>query len=247
MKVLGICFFLLSLISCSVFQPRTIYDYYNPDFKCVDKVGIRDSDEWESYQKLYLEAVLIYTNENEKLKKANIVFVGNSLIAAIPPDLIQADFPGSVNRGIAGDMTELLLNRLDSTVLNLKPSTIILEIGGNDIRDGKCLDYIEGIHRLLVQKIRTSLPNTKVLILGIPPVLSRNVNSVSPIVNAWLLRIANENQNVQFLDIWPEFRQKEIPFIREELAFSYDGKKDPIHINRDAYIIWLRKIKSLLR
>ncbi|TGK38971.1 GDSL-type esterase/lipase family protein [Leptospira andrefontaineae] len=247
MKVLGICFFLLSLISCSVFQTRTIYDYYNPDFKCVDKVGIRDSDDWETYQKLYLEAVLLYTNENEKLKKANIVFVGNSLIAAIPPDLIQADFPGSVNRGIAGDMTELLLNRLDSTVLNLKPSTIILEIGGNDIRDGKCLDYIEGIHRLLIQKIRTSLPNTKVLILGIPPVLSRNVNSISPIVNAWLLRIANENQNVQFLDIWPEFRQKGIPFIREELAFSIGEKKDPIHINRDAYIIWLRKIKSLVK
>lgn len=247
MKALGICFFLLSLISCSVFQRRTIYDYYNPDFKCVDKVSTRDSDEWEVYQKLYQEAVLIYTNENQKLKKANIVFVGNSLIAAIPPDLIQADFPGSVNRGIAGDMTELLLNRLDSTVLNLKPSTVILEIGGNDIRDGKCLDYIEGIHKLLIQKIRTNLPNTKILILGIPPVLSRNVNSVSPIVNSWLFRIANENQNVQFLDIWAEFRQKEIPFIKEELALSYEGKKDPIHINRDAYIIWLRKIKSLVR
>ncbi|PJZ78852.1 GDSL-type esterase/lipase family protein [Leptospira neocaledonica] len=247
MKVLGICFFLLSLITCSVFQTRTIYDYYNPDFKCVDKIGVRDAGEWEKYQKLYLEAVQIYSKENEKLKKANIVFVGNSLIAAIPPDLIQTDFPGSVNRGIAGDMTELLLNRLDSTVLNLKPSTIILEIGGNDIRDGKCLDYIEGIHRQLIQKIRTSLPNTRILILGIPPVLSRNVNSVSPVVNVWLLRIANENPNVQFLDIWSEFRQKEIPFIKEELAFSHDGKKDPIHINRDAYIIWLRKIKSLVR
>lgn len=213
----------------------------------MDKLGIRDSDNWESYQKLYQDAVLLYTNENEKLKKANIVFVGNSLIAAIPPDLVQADFPGSVNRGIAGDMTELLLGRLDVTVLSLKPSTIVLEIGGNDIRDGKCLDYIEGIHRLLIQKIRTSLPNTKVLILGIPPVLSKNVNSVSPIVNAWLLRIANENQNVQFLDIWPEFRQKGTPFIREELALSFEGKKDPIHINRDAYIIWLRKIKSLLK
>ncbi|TGK04100.1 lipase [Leptospira langatensis] len=247
MKALGICFFLLSLISCSVFQPRTVYDYYNPAFKCVDKVGIRDSEEWEAYQKLYLAAVLAYTKENEKLKKANIVFVGNSLIAGIPADLTQANFPGAVNRGIAGDMTELLLDRLDTTVLNLKPSTVILEIGGNDIRDGKCLDYIEGIHRKLIQKIRKGLPNTKILILGIPPVLSRNVNSISPIVNAWLLRIANENQNVQFLDIWPEFRQKEIPFIREELALSYNGKKDPIHINRDAYIIWLRKMKSIVR
>ncbi|TGJ99242.1 lipase [Leptospira semungkisensis] len=247
MKALGICFFLFSLISCSVFQPRTVYDYYNPAFNCVDKVGVRDSNEWESYQKLYSDAVLVYTNENKKLKKANIVFVGNSLVAGFPADLIQADFPGSVNRGIPGDMTELLLGRLDSTVLDLKPSTIILEIGGNDIRDGKCLDYIEGIHRQLIRKIRTNLPNTKVLILGIPPVLNRNVNSISPVVNAWLLRIANENQNVKFLDIWPEFRQSKIPFIKEELALSFNGKKDPIHVNRDAYIIWLRKIKSILR
>ncbi|TGL59574.1 GDSL-type esterase/lipase family protein [Leptospira sarikeiensis] len=247
MKVLGICVFLLSLISCSIFQPKTVFDYYHPDFHCVDKMGLRDSEFWDFYSEKYKEAVTNYSKENDKLKKANIVFVGNSLVSSFPPEILTSEFPGAVNRGIPGDMAEMLLGRLDSTVLNLKPSTIVLEIGGNDIRDGKCLDYLENQHRQIIQKIRTSLPNTRILILGIPPVLSKNINSVSPVVNAWWARIAQENQNMLFLDIWPEFRRKEIPFIKEELAFVFEGKQDPIHVNKEAYIIWARKIKSYLR
>ncbi len=248
MKKIAYCIFLIfSALSCSLFRSSTIYDYYHPSFSCYSGIGIRDEWQWETYQTKYKEATEHYSKENDKIQKAGIVFVGNSLIAGFPPALLSAEFPGAVNRGIPGDMTELLLGRLDKTVLNLKPSLIVLEIGGNDIREGKCLDYIESIQRTIVRKIRTSLPNTKILLLGIPPVLSKNVNSISPIANAWLSRIASEDQNVRFLDIWPQFRRKDLPFIKEEFVPVYNGKQDPIHVNEEAYKIWSQKIKSAVR
>ncbi|MFB5651619.1 GDSL-type esterase/lipase family protein [Leptospira wolffii] len=246
-KILGVSFLLWSAVSCSLFRANTIYDYYHPSFSCYSGIGIRDEDQWEIYQSKYKEAVEKYAAENAQIKKANIVFVGNSLMAAFPPAILSSEFSGAVNRGIPGDMTELLSGRLDRTVLNLKPSFIVLEIGGNDIREGKCLDYIEEMHKGIVRKIRTSLPNTKIVLLGIPPVLSKNVNSISPIANAWFAKIAAEDGNVQYLDIWPNFRRKDLPFIKEEFVPTYNGKQDPIHVNEEAYKVWAQKIKVLLK
>lgn len=244
-------FFIFSLafisVSCSVFRSNTIYDYYHPDFTCTSGAGLRDEEKWKIHQTKYAEAKDKYASENAQIKKANIVFTGNSLVAAFPIGILGNEFPGAVNRGIPGDMAELLLGRLDSTVLNLNPSVIVLEIGGNDIIEGKCLDYIENAHRSIIRKIRTTLPNTKLILLGIPPVLNKNVNSISPIANGWLARIASEDSQIRYLDIWPEFRRKEIPFIREEFVPMYGNRPDPIHVNEEAYKVWAKKLKPFLR
>lgn len=242
-----VCFFLLLLPSCASLRNAKIVDYYHPNFECAGNLGSRDPDFWTLYQAKYREAIEFYSKENARIKTAQIVFVGNSLMAGFPPGLLQEEFPGSVNRGIPGDMTELLLGRLESTVFPLKPSYIILEIGGNDIREGKCLDYIESKQREIVSRIRTVLPNAKVILLGIPPVLSGQVNSVSPIVNSTLARIAAGSPNLSYLDIWPYFRTKGLPFLREELALEYEGKTDKIHVNENAYKIWAKQIKPLLK
>ncbi|EPG75596.1 GDSL-like protein [Leptospira fainei serovar Hurstbridge str. BUT 6] len=235
------------ITSCASFRNDTIVDYYNPNFTCSSSLGSRNVEFWIQYQAKYNEAIEFYKKENERIKTAKIVFVGNSLVAGFPPDLLSAQFPGSVNRGIPGDMTELLLGRLESTVFALKPSYIVIEIGGNDIREGKCLDYLEARHREIVSKIHAALPDAKIVILGIPPVLSKDVNSVSPIVNAWLSRVASENTGVSFLDIWPYFRKKELPFLRDDLALEYGGKIDKIHVNENAYKIWAKQIKYFIK
>ncbi|EQA43534.1 GDSL-like protein [Leptospira broomii serovar Hurstbridge str. 5399] len=235
------------LTSCASFRNDTIVDYYNPNFACSSSLGFRSVEFWTQYQVKYSEAVEFYKKENERIKTARIVFVGNSLIAGFPADLLSVQFPGSVNRGIPGDMTELLLERLESTVFALKPSYIVMEIGGNDIREGKCLDYIEARHREIISKIHGALPDTKIVILGIPPVLSKDVNSVSPVVNAWLSRVASENPNISFLDIWPYFRKKELPFLRDDLALEFGGKLDKIHVNESAYKIWAKQIKPFIK
>ena len=49
-------------------------------------------------------------------------------------------------RGIAGDMTESLRARLRDNVFPLNPKNIIIEISGNDLIYGKCLNIQKTIY-----------------------------------------------------------------------------------------------------
>lgn len=71
---------------------------------------------------------LIYLN-----KRPDILFIGDSITAYW--DLNAYFNAGSliVNRGIGGDVSEYVLKRFNADVIQLKPGTVILLIGINDI------------------------------------------------------------------------------------------------------------------
>lgn len=158
----------------------------------------------------------IYREENQKIKTANAVFVGNSLIQLFPNEILTKEFPGAVNRGIGGDMTETLLERLEEDVISLNPKAIVLEIGGNDLIQGKCLYLIENNLVRILDKLTGSLPKTKIVILGIPPVRARSLNNISPVVNLAWISIIQSYENVIFLDNWQWFREKDRSVLRQE-------------------------------
>ncbi|WP_408611644.1 GDSL-type esterase/lipase family protein [Leptospira ainlahdjerensis] len=184
----------------------------------------------------------IYREENQRIQTANVVFVGNSLIQLFPSDLMIKEFPGAVNRGIGGDLTELLLERIEEDVLSLNPKAIVVEIGGNDLIQGKCLDVIEANLAKILEKIYRINPNLKVVILGIPPVRTQSINNVSPVLNLTWISIAQGYKNVVFLDNWQWLREKDRPALRQEFWLE----KDKIHLNENAYKIWVQKLKPIL-
>lgn len=184
----------------------------------------------------------IYREENQRIKTANVVFVGNSLIQLFPNEILTKEFPGAVNRGIGGDMTELLLERLEEDVVVLNPKAIVLEIGGNDLIQGKCLNLIENNLVRILDKLNKSLPNTKIVILGIPPVRTQSLNSISPVINLTWIYIAQSYKNVVFLDNWQWLREKDRPGLRPEFWLE----QDKIHLNENAYKIWVDKLKPIL-
>lgn len=152
------------------------------------------------------------------------------------------EFPGAVNRGIGGDITELLLERLDEDVVSLNPKAIVLEIGGNDLIQGKCLHRIENNLVKILDKLTQSLPNTKIVILGVPPVRTQNLNRVSPVLNLAWISIIQSYKNVVFLDNWQWLREKDRPILRQEFWLE----KDKIHLNDNAYKVWVEKLKPIL-
>ncbi len=171
-----------------------------------------------------------------------MVFVGNSLIQLFPNEILAKEFPGAVNRGIGGDMTETLLERLEEDVISLNPKAIVLEIGGNDLIQGKCLYLIENNLVRILDKLTGSLPKTKIVILGIPPVRTPSLNSVSPVVNLIWVSISQSYKNVIFLDNWQWFREKDRPVLRREFWLE----QDQIHLNENAYKVWVEKLKPIL-
>ncbi|RHX79057.1 SGNH hydrolase [Leptospira yasudae] len=234
---------LLFFSSCSILIKKSYTDYSSSNFECWAGVGYRSSEKFAQYRSLWSTMRNIYREDNQRIKTANVVFVGNSLIQLFPNEILTREFPGAVNRGIGGDMTELLLERLDEDVIVLNPKAIVLEIGGNDLIQGKCLDGIESNLVRILDHLTKALPNTKIVVLGIPPVRTQSLNSVSPVINLSWVSIIQSYKNVVFLDTWQWLREKDRPALRQEFWLE----QDKIHLNENAYKIWVQKLKPILQ
>jgi GDSL-like Lipase/Acylhydrolase. len=66
---------------------------------------------------------------------AAIIFLGDSITEGFPTDTLLKEF-SIVNKGISGDRTELVLERLNRDVIRLSPSAVFLLIGINDMGSG---------------------------------------------------------------------------------------------------------------
>ncbi|MFA5289474.1 MAG: GDSL-type esterase/lipase family protein [Candidatus Izemoplasmatales bacterium] len=155
----------LAAIAC-----KTIYDY-------AKKKGMKD------LLKLFMKSgfdskVASFSELNRHVKKGGILFLGDSITQDYP---IHDFFPGLhlYNRGIGGDTTEGLLKRLDVSVFELEPKSIILLIGTNDL--SQLQDGVEMSAKRLqmaVDQIHERLPETRIYLLAVYPV-NPNVHRVS--------------------------------------------------------------------
>ena len=72
--------------------------------------------------------------KNNPIGQGKIVFLGNSITEAGGDWNVRFGTSNIVNRGISGDITEGVLNRLDE-IIHYKPIALFLLIGINDIFD----------------------------------------------------------------------------------------------------------------
>ncbi len=78
------------------------------------------------------------------------------------------------NRGISGDTSDRLLERLQSNVLCLMPKNVVYLIGTNDISVGADENYIFNNIEEIICKTRDFCPDTKIILLKVFPVDSKN-------------------------------------------------------------------------
>ncbi|MDR7869043.1 MAG: GDSL-type esterase/lipase family protein [Sporomusaceae bacterium] len=96
-----------------------------------------------------------------------VVFLGDSITYGgdwedlFPATLVE-------NRGIGGDTTLGLLNRLDQ-VIALKPSQIFLMIGMNDLCYNRPIPEVIANYRRILGRFREELPDTKVYVQSVLP------------------------------------------------------------------------------
>jgi lysophospholipase L1-like esterase len=106
--------------------------------------------------------------------ETNLLFLGDSMTAwwnsAAPAIWSRYYAPRkAANFGIGGDHTQHLLWRLDHGELDgIKPKVVVLLIGTNNIPHDTEDQVVEGI-KAVVQRIRSKLPQSKLLLLGITP------------------------------------------------------------------------------
>lgn len=141
-----------------------------------------------------------------------IVFLGNSITDGAEWDEL---FPGSapiINRGISGDMTAGILNRLDE-VTDRKPSKIFLLIGTNDLAHGLSTDSVLFNIFLIAKLIHKNSPLTRLYIQSIFPVNAYYHKFASHTGNMTKIRSINQalsanaaKLNYTYIDVFTELK-----------------------------------------
>lgn len=172
-----------------------------------------------------------YPNSQE-----DVIFLGNSITAGTNWNELLG-LQNARNRGISGDTTFGILERLDE-VTEGKPSKVFVLIGINDIARNYPDEVILKNYKRIISRIIEESPNTEIFIQSILPVnntftkYKNHYNKDNHIlaINKELKRIAN-NYNANFIDIHPYFLDEEN---RLDRKFTEEG----LHLNALAYKTW---------
>lgn len=166
-----------------------------------------------------------------------IVFLGDSITEWGWWDEFFPELP-VVNRGIGGNTTTDVLNRLDTAIV--RPRAVSLMIGTNDLHGPRSTRDIAGIAertQQIVRRIRAEAPESQVLL-----------NSVLPRTPLWAPRIKALNllyrniscaEDIQFVDLWPSYADDDGGLLNAHTS-------DNLHLTIPGYRPWVAILRSLL-
>lgn len=191
-----------------------------------------------------------FLNRDELFKvfpksKNSIIFIGNSLTQNF--ELAELFQNLSIkNRGIIGDYTSTLFNRLQP-IIEEKPEKIFIEIGINDLGINLPNDSIVNNYVKIIDKLQSETPNSKIYIQSIFPVKNDSqylksitnpeVNKNVVLVNKELMSIC-EKKKMTYIDIYSSFELEG----QMNPKYSIDG----VHLNGAGYLLWRDKLKSFI-
>lgn len=181
--------------------------------------------------------------ENLPTSKKDIIFLGNSITdGAEWAELF--DNPRVKNRGISGDITSGILDRLDPIVKG-KPAKLFLLIGINDVSRGISVDSIVGNIRLILERIQLESPKTRIYLQSVLPVNDAFDNfkkhasrwAMVPEINVELKKLASEKQ-LTYIDLFSHFTDD------SGAKLNSDYTNDGLHLMGEGYLKWKELIES---
>ena len=191
---------------------------------------------WDStYRpKIYAEKVAAFNAD--PVKPGDIVFLGNSITAGADWKSLL-NLPNAKNRGIGGDITFGVLERLDE-VIKGKPAKVFVLIGINDISRNIPDDLILRNYKSIINRIQKGSKKTKIYFYTLLPVNA----SFEKFKNHYgkdehILAINNEirkfasERNVTVIDLYSHF-------IDEQKRLKPELTKDGLHLIPAGYQVW---------
>jgi lysophospholipase L1-like esterase len=183
----------------------------------------------------------------------DIVFIGDSITQGWEGagKNVWTNYYGNrkcLNFGVGGDRTEHVLWRFENGQLDgLKPKAAVLMIGTNNsnknragVEDYSEAEILEGI-QAIIKQIRTRLPETKLLVLGIFP-RSQNFSTQRGKllqINQALAKVA-DGQMIHYIDFGSQL-------IEADGSISKDIMPDYLHLSPKGYEIWAQTIEPKLK
>ncbi len=192
-----------------------------------------------------------YLNETFPLENGTVL-AGDSITEMYNPefffDFTEKTGQAVFNRGISGDTSDRLYERLIDNVINLKPKNIVMLIGTNDFGLGAPVEFTYCNIEKSVNLIKEVLPDANIILQAVYPV-NKNVmlisspvgkrdNEVIKELNTRLKRFS-EAQAIAFVDLTEALSDKKERLAKE---YTYDG----LHLNADGYKVVTDNILPLL-
>lgn len=196
---------------------------------------------WDSaYRpKAYLKKVEEFKAEG--INKKDFVFLGNSITAGTNWAKLL-DLPNAKNRGISGDITFGVLERLDQVVSG-KPKKVFVLIGINDISRNIPDSIILRNYKNIISRIQAGSKKTKIYFYTLLPVNS----SFNKFKNHYgkddhILWLNSEirkfaDKKVTVIDLYTHFLDSE-NHLKAEL--THDG----LHLKPAGYQVWAEVLKK---
>ena len=111
-----------------------------------------------------------FSAQNADLAKGQIVFIGDSITDLYALDDHYSDLPlECYNRGISGDTTSGVIDRLKVSLYDIDPSIVVLMIGANDINAGLGEYGMMNRYAQIIDGIYANLPGVELYCMSIIP------------------------------------------------------------------------------
>lgn len=189
----------------------------------------------------YAERVALF--KSEPVKKGRIILLGNSITEFGDWKKLLNDST-VVNRGIAGDNTFGVLDRLNDVIIR-EPNKLFIKVGINDIAQNIPVDIIVKNMMTIVERIKNQSPRTQIYVHSILPTNDNvkkeypdafNKNDVANQVNERVKQKAAE-KGFTYIDLSKELKDK-----HGKLDVKY-AEADGLHLNPAGYQVWVSLLK----
>lgn len=173
--------------------------------------------------------------------KKDVVFLGNSITAGTDwAKLLH--LPNAKNRGISGDITFGVLERLDEIITG-KPAKVFVLIGINDISRNIPDSLILRNYNQIISRIRSGSKRTKIYFYTLLPVNSSFEKFKNHYGKDEHILWLNEQirkmaaKQVIIIDLYPKF-------LDENDHLKAGLTKDGLHLNGEGYQLWAEILNS---
>ena len=196
----------------------------------------------QKYSTFYMQRSSLFNKLS--ITSKDIVFIGNSITNGAEWNEL---FPQKrvKNRGISGDTSEGVFDRLDAVVKG-KPAKIFILIGVNDISREIKVETIVLNMKQIIEKIQKESPKTKIYIQSILPVnpdFEMFKGHMKPDlikeINQFYQNIAQEYK-VNYINLYSYFHEDGTDKMNKK--YTNDG----LHLLGEGYLLWREIVKPYL-
>lgn len=198
----------------------------------------REEEKIEEMVRAYREAKIAqYERENAEYDdyEVDVAFIGDSLtdgydLSKYYPQYVTA------NRGIGGDTTFGLEERLQVSLYDLKPKVVVMLIGANN------MDSMFENYESILQSLKQNLPESKVVLLSLTAMGGEHWGRKNQLAayNNVTIKLLAERYGYEFVDLYTPLYDVSIREVYE--GYTVDGG----HFTNEGYTVVTEQITPVL-